>query len=65
MLMNALQRAFFVSNHVPFYGVALRSLNDKTTKFYHKMGFVQRESAQHPLMILPIWTIRDLFGKPQ
>ena len=48
MLMNALQRAFFVSNHVPFYGVALRSLNEKTTKFYDRMGFVQRENAQHP-----------------
>jgi len=65
MLMNALQRAFFVSNHVPFYGVALRSLNQKSTAFCDRVGFVQRENAQLPLMSLPIWTIRDLFGKPQ
>ena len=65
MLINALQRAYFVSNHVPFYGVALRSLNEKTTRFYDKLGFVRRDHAQHPLMIMPIWPIRDLFGKPQ
>lgn len=65
MLMDALKKAFLVSNHVPFYGVALRSLNEKTSLFYARKRFVPREPAQHPLMILPIWTIRDLFGSLQ
>lgn len=65
MLVNALERALLVSNHLPFYGIALRSLNDKTTHFYSKMGFAQREDGSHPLMILPIWTVRDLFGALQ
>jgi GNAT superfamily N-acetyltransferase len=64
LLMNALKRAFIVSRDLPFYGVALRSLNDRTTEFYKKMGFAQRENTGHPLMILPIWTIRDLFQTP-
>lgn len=61
MMMNALERAFQVSFNIPFYGVALRSLNEKTTKFYEKHGFEKRTNDRHPVMILPIWTIRDLF----
>jgi GNAT superfamily N-acetyltransferase len=65
MLVNALERALLVSHHLPFYGIALRSLNNKKTHFYNKMGFAQREDGPHPLMILPIWTVRDLFGELQ
>lgn len=61
MLIDALRRAFYVSRHVPVYGVALRSLNEQTTKFYEKNGFVVRDEATNPLMIIPYWTIRDLF----
>jgi ribosomal protein S18 acetylase RimI-like enzyme len=63
MMMNALRRAYLVSLHVPFYGLALRSLNEKTTAFYERQGFVKRTDDRHPLMILPVWTIRDLFER--
>lgn len=61
MMVDALRRAYLVSRDIPFYGVALRSMNNKTTEFYEKNGFVKREDVGHPVMILPIWTIRDLF----
>ncbi|MDX0232900.1 GNAT family N-acetyltransferase [Sinorhizobium meliloti] len=64
LLMNCLQRAHEVSRHVAFYGVGLRSLNEKTTQLYQKYGFgiANGEDSKHPLMILPIWTLNDLFG---
>lgn len=62
MLINALSRANMVSAHVAFFGVALRSLNDRTTKLYYKFGFrVAPDEDRHPLMILPIWSVNDLF----
>lgn len=63
LLMNALQRSYYVSKHVSFYGVALRSLNDRTTQLYLRYGFVKREEAPYPLMILPIWSLWDLIEK--
>lgn len=62
LLLNALSRAHTVSAHVPFYGVALRSLNERTTKLYEKYGFTKREDVANPLMILPVWSLHDLFG---
>lgn len=62
MMIDALRRLFEVSKVIPFYGVALRSLNDETTLFYRKHGFVIRTNEPHPIMILPIWTIKDLFS---
>lgn len=64
LLMNALQRAHQVSFHLPIYGVVLRSLNDRTRKKYESHGFVVREESAHPLMILPILTINELFTNP-
>lgn len=64
LLIDALKRAHRVSREVAFYGVALRSLNDRTTTLYMKYGFglaPDEEEARHPLMILPIWTVEDLF----
>lgn len=63
LLMNALQRSYAVSRNVAIYGVALRSLNDRTRAKYEKHGFVVREEAAFPLMILPIWILRDLFER--
>ncbi|MCV2870615.1 GNAT family N-acetyltransferase [Defluviimonas sp. WL0002] len=63
MLMDALKKASAVSDIVPIYGVALRSLNDRTTAFYERLGFAPApEEERNPLMILPIWTIKDLVG---
>jgi len=65
MLVDALSRSHVVSQNVAFYGVALRSLNDRTTTLYERFGFkVAPNEGVHPLMILPIWSVNDLFGKP-
>jgi hypothetical protein len=62
LLIDALRRSHFVSQHVAFYGVGLRSLNDRTTALYKTFGFgVAPNEGQNPLMILPIWTLSDLF----
>lgn len=62
LLVNALERAYMVSKHVAFYGVGLRSLNERTTALYTKYGFaVAPDEDKFPLMILPIWSITDLF----
>ncbi|RYG91172.1 GNAT family N-acetyltransferase [Loktanella sp. IMCC34160] len=62
LMMDALKRAHIVWQHVAFYGVALRSLNDRTTQLYEKYGFGKAPDEDvHPLMILPIWTVNDLF----
>jgi ribosomal protein S18 acetylase RimI-like enzyme len=64
LLVDAIQRVYGVSTNVPIFGLALRSLNDDTTKLYRKYGFVPKESGPHPLMVLPIWSIEDLIEKP-
>jgi len=34
-----------------------------TTAYYERFGFVVREvDHSNPLMILPIWSVNDLFG---
>ena len=63
MLIDALRRAHEVARHVAFYGVALRSLNDRTTALYERFGFGKVDEEQYPLMILPVWSLFDLFGK--
>ena len=64
LLIDALQRAHMVSKNVAVYGVALRSLNDRTTAFYEKQGFGKLDGEKTPLMVVPIWTLNDLFDKP-
>jgi hypothetical protein len=62
LLMNALRRAHFISQNVAVFGVALRSLNPKTTKFYERHGFGFRDDGMTPLMVLPVWSLNDLMG---
>lgn len=63
LLLDALKRSHWVSKHVAFYGVGLRSLNEKTTKLYTKFGFgIAPNEESNPLMVLPIWTLNDLFN---
>lgn len=64
LLVDALKRAALISQHIAFYGVALRSLNDRTTKLYEGFGFGKKDDDHYPLMIIPIWTIHDLFKIP-
>jgi GNAT superfamily N-acetyltransferase len=66
LLMDTLKRANTVFNNVAVFGVALRSLNERTTLLYQKFGFgVAPDEVSHPLMILPIWTVVDLFSSNQ
>lgn len=65
MMIDCLKRAYMVSQNVAFYGVGLRSLNERTTGIYQKYGFGTakgEEDSSTPLMILPIWSLDDLFG---
>jgi hypothetical protein len=60
LLMDALQRAYHVSKNVAVFGVALTSLNGRTTELYQKYGFGVRDDDYNPTMILPIWSLWDL-----
>ena len=62
LLIDALRRIHHVSGHVPLLGVALRSMNDRTTAFYEQHGFGIVRGGQHPLMVLPIFSLDDLFA---
>jgi len=63
MLVDCLRRAHWISHHVAFYGVALRSLNERTTELYQKFGFALAPGeGRLPLMILPVWSVNDLFS---
>lgn len=64
MLGEAMARAVRLCEIAPVYGLALRSLNARTSTFYGKLGFrmaPDEERASNPLMILPIFTIQQLF----
>lgn len=63
LLVDALKRSNTVFENVAVFGVALRSLNDRTTALYEKFGFgIAPDEDAHPLMVLPIWTVVDLFS---
>ncbi len=62
LLINALRKAHAVALNVAFYGVALKSLNDRTTALYRKHGFAPRGENVRAFMILPVWDLYDLFG---
>ena len=64
MLIDALKRTQSVSDNVAIFGIALRSLNSKTTTLYKNSGFgIAEGEGDYPLMIMPIWTIVDLFSQ--
>ncbi len=63
LLIDALRRAYGVSQHVGFYGVALRSLNDGTTRLYERYGFGIVDDNTNPLMLLPIQSLSELFSQ--
>jgi ribosomal protein S18 acetylase RimI-like enzyme len=65
LLMNALRRAYYISQNVAVFGVALRSQNERTTRLYEKYGFGLRETTHQPLMVLPVWSLNDLIEKTE
>lgn len=66
MLIDALSKAYRIHQIVPLYGVGLRALNADSQRLYGRHGFrvAPKEDTNTPLMILPIWTVEDLF-KPR
>lgn len=61
LLMRSLETAYQVSQLVPVYGVALRSLNDRTTAFYKRIGFeIAPKEGIYSLMLMDIWSIKEL-----
>ncbi len=60
--MQTFEKAYYVKQLLPVYGVALRSLNPQTTAFYESIGFkiAPKEPNNNPLMLMDIWTISDL-----
>jgi GNAT superfamily N-acetyltransferase len=63
LLINCLRRAYYISQNVAVFGVALRSLNERTTRLYENYGFGLRDNTARPLMVLPIWSLNDLMEK--
>lgn len=60
--MNALQRSLSVAQHVAFYGVGIRPINEDAARLYRSFKFKGKDETQsNPLMVLPIWTVADLF----
>lgn len=61
LMVSALRRCANVVRSVAIYGVALNSLNDRTTAFYKRLNFGIRDrpGMQHPLMVLPVMTLLD------
>lgn len=63
LLIDALKRAHIISEHIGFHGVALRSLNDRTTNLYRRFGFAPIDQNANPLMLLPAQALTDLFSQ--
>jgi len=61
MLVDALKRAYTISQNAALLAVALRSIDQRSTDLYQKYGFGKRDDGQTPLMILPILSLVDLF----
>ena len=63
MLIHALRRAWSLHDIAPIYGVGLRALNERVEGLYGRFGFrrAPNEDGLNPLMILPVWTLADLF----
>jgi len=62
LLVDALRRSYHVAEHVGFFGVGLRALNDDTARLYSRYGFTKVDENAHPLMLLPMQSLVDLFG---
>lgn len=64
LLMDALVKAYRASIYLPILGVGIRPLNERNKITYSKHGFqigIGEEKKEHPLMIMPIWHLHDLF----
>lgn len=64
LLVSALNHAFHVFQHVPFLGVGLRSLNDRTGVLYQRLGFrAAPNETENPLMLMSIRSVLELYDK--
>jgi GNAT superfamily N-acetyltransferase len=65
LLIDALAKSFQASQYLPILGVGIRPLTERNNATYKKNGFRISDDEmgeKHPLMILNIWTLRDLFS---
>ncbi len=61
LISHALERAAYVAQNVGVYGIALHSLNERTTALYHRYGFRSKtKNPQHQFMAMPARTLFDL-----
>ena len=61
LLIDALKRAYQISQNAALLAVVLTSVNERTTKFYQRHGFGKRTDGPSPTMILPILSLIDIF----
>ncbi len=66
LLMDALRRCRDIMRNTGCAGVALNALTPRTTAWYERFGFRQRQkgAAQFPLMVLPAQSLLDLPDSP-
>ena len=61
LLIDALKRAYQISQNAALLAVVLTSINERTTEFYERHGFGKRDNKSNPTMILPILSLIDIF----
>lgn len=61
LLIDALKRSYEISRNAALLAVALRSIDDRSTKLYQRYGFGKRDDGVTPLMILPVLSLIDIF----
>jgi GNAT superfamily N-acetyltransferase len=66
LLGDIFERVTGIADHAGFYALTLQSLDEHSTAFYKKLGFVAYSTnPTSPKMLIPIMTILELVrGKP-
>jgi hypothetical protein len=64
LFMDILEKVAAVSENVGFYALTLQSYDDKSTAFYHSLGFEEySEGGGQPKLLYPLVNILKLLGK--
>lgn len=61
MLLDALKRTFELSKVIGTFAIAVDPIDEAAASFYHRYGFTLLPDSEK--MILPIGTLRTLFGE--
>ena len=65
LLSSIMQQTLELCKIAPVYGLALKTLNERTEQYYAKLGFKEAPGEaknQNKLMVLPLQAIRSLFS---